>query len=221
MKTQIISIEGNIGSGKSTLVEKLKNSLPTDKYVFVREPVDIWLSIKDNNGISILEKFYENQEKYAFSFQMMTYISRLHLLKETIKLNPNKIIVMERCCLTDKNVFAKMLHDEGKIEDVNYKIYTMWFNEFLGDVEYSKFIYIDTDSKICSNRINKRSRLGENQISINYLEKCRQYHNEWLLSLKNLKNNVLLLDGNNEFETNTNILNNFVDKIITFIEKTN
>lgn len=212
MKTQIVTIEGNIGSGKSTLVSKLKDVLSPDKYVFVREPVDVWLSIRDANGISILEKFYKDQEKYAFPFQMMAYISRLHLLKETIKLNQNKIIVMERCCLTDKNVFAKMLHDEGKIEDVNYDIYLKWFDEFLGDVEYSKIIFVDTDPKICSERINKRDRSGESQISIDYLRKCHQYHIDWLSN-----HNILHLDGNHEFETNDDILKEFVDKIITFI----
>ena len=83
----IFSIEGNIGSGKSTLVNLLnKNILSIDNktVVFIQEPVDIWNSIKDKNGTTILEKFYENQEKYAFSFQMMAYISRIHILKETM-----------------------------------------------------------------------------------------------------------------------------------------
>lgn len=214
MKTKIVSIEGNIGSGKSTLLTKLKDILPNDKYIFVREPVDIWLSIKDNNGISILEKFYNNQEKYAFSFQMMAYISRLHLLRETIKQNPNKIIIMERCCLTDKNVFAKMLFDEGKIEDVNYNIYLLWFNEFLENIEYEKIIFVNTNPNICFHRINKRDRTGENKININYLEKCNQYHIDWLSTHKKL----LELNGNIEFETNIDILNNYINQILIFLQ---
>lgn len=214
MKAKIVTIEGNIGSGKSTLISKLKDVLPQDKYVFVREPVDIWLSIQDDDGVSILEKFYNDQQKYAFSFQMMAYISRLHLLRKTIRENRNKTIIMERCCLTDKNVFAKMLYDEGKIENVNYNIYLMWFNEFLGDVEYSKIIFVNTDPKICSERINKRDRSGENQISIDYLKKCHKYHIDWLLSQEC---SLLQLNGDHEFETEINILNEFVEKIISFI----
>jgi len=37
-----------------------------------------------------LEKFYENNEKYAFQFQMMAYISRLSIMKSAIKKNKYK-----------------------------------------------------------------------------------------------------------------------------------
>ena len=60
--TIIFSIEGNIGSGKSTLVKKLKNYLKKHYYnyyiIYLQEPVKIWESIKDSKGDSILKKFY-------------------------------------------------------------------------------------------------------------------------------------------------------------------
>ena len=71
----IISIEGNIGSGKSTLLEQLRTKYKNNKQiVFINEPVDEWDTIKDEDGQTILSKFYKNQSKYAFSFQMMAYI---------------------------------------------------------------------------------------------------------------------------------------------------
>jgi len=79
----IISIEGNIGSGKSTLLEeliKIYKVTPSKKIVFLKEPVDEWEKIKDENGLTMLTKFYSDQEKYSFPFQMMAYISRLELL---------------------------------------------------------------------------------------------------------------------------------------------
>lgn len=128
---QIISIEGNIGSGKSTLLahlkEKYKNS---SNILFLREPVDEWEGIKDENGVTMLQKFYNDQKTYAFSFQMMAYISRLALLKDAIKNNPNSIIITERSLFTDKMVFAKMLCESGNIEEVNYQIYLKWFECF-------------------------------------------------------------------------------------------
>ena len=70
----IYSIEGNIGSGKSTLLANLRNRFEnptktpeetntTRKIIFVKEPVDEWESIKDANGITMLEKFYNDQDK--------------------------------------------------------------------------------------------------------------------------------------------------------------
>ena len=81
----ILSIEGNIGSGKSTLLEKLKAVYKDDpKMVFLDEPVKCWNNIKDANGVTMLEKFYSDQDKYSFPFQMMAYISRLAVMKEAI-----------------------------------------------------------------------------------------------------------------------------------------
>ena len=64
--TKIISIEGNIGSGKSTFVEFLKKNLNNDKYCFVDEPVNIWQEIKDISGNDIISKFYEDKKKIRF-----------------------------------------------------------------------------------------------------------------------------------------------------------
>ena len=95
--TRIFSIEGNIGSGKSTLLENLKKELSNNKnIIFMKEPVDEWEEIKDASGNTMLQKFYEDQEKYSFPFQMMAYISRLNLLKTTVEKNPGAIIISER-----------------------------------------------------------------------------------------------------------------------------
>ena len=66
---EIFSIEGNIGSGKSTIIERLKERYP--QFIYLPEPVDEWNKIKDNSGVTILEKFYNDKKRYSFSFQMM------------------------------------------------------------------------------------------------------------------------------------------------------
>ena len=60
-------IEGNIGSGKSTLLENLRKQYTNHTHIiFLQEPVDEWEKIKDNEGNTMLKKFYANQEKYSF-----------------------------------------------------------------------------------------------------------------------------------------------------------
>ena len=54
----LISIEGNIGTGKSSLVRMLEEKYKyTDAIVFIQEPVNEWLNLKDTDGENILEKF--------------------------------------------------------------------------------------------------------------------------------------------------------------------
>ena len=92
--SKIISIEGNIGSGKSTILKYLKEYYKNNNnIIFLQEPVDQWDEIRDKNNKTILEKFYEDQTKYSFAFQMMAYISRLSLLKDTIEKNPDSIML--------------------------------------------------------------------------------------------------------------------------------
>jgi len=91
----------------------------------------------------------------------------------------NDIIITERCVHTDKNVFAQMLFDESKIGEIEFKIYNMWFDEFLKDLPKIEIVYLKTDPNISNERVIKRSRKGEN-IPIEYLEKCHNYHEKWL-----------------------------------------
>lgn len=145
---QIITIEGNIGSGKSTLLAHLKEKYKhNSNIIFLREPVDEWECIKDKEGVTMLEKFYSDQKTYSFSFQMMAYISRLNLLKDAIKTNPDSIIITERSLITDKMVFAKMLYDAGNIEEVNYQIYSKWFDCFACEYPIKKIIYVNSSPK--------------------------------------------------------------------------
>lgn len=202
--TRIISIEGNIGSGKSTFVKELETycnaNIKNMKIHFLQEPVDIWNNVQNPEGKNIIECYYANQEKYAFPFQMMAYISRIHLLKEALK-NDYDIIITERCVHTDKNVFAQMLFDEGKIGEIEFKIYNMWFDEFLKDLPKIEIVYLKTDPNISNERVIKRSRKGEN-IPIEYLEKCHNYHEKWLEEDKP----IITIDGNEDIEHYGNYL---------------
>ena len=214
----IISVEGNIGSGKSTLLRYL-TSYSDEKYIFLQEPVDDWANIKDKEGVTILEKFYANQEKYSFSFQIMAYISRLAILKKAVEENPGAIIVTERSLFTDKHVFAKMLYDSGKIEDVDYQIYRRWFDTFVNDYPISGYIYVKTEPNICHDRVNIRRRDGEDSIPIDYLNSCHQYHEEMLN--EQVSGNILTLNGNLEFEKEKECWAKKVDEWIIEIRNLN
>ena len=124
----IFSIEGNIGSGKSTIIKNIKNSFikyKNFKIIYLQEPVDIWESIVDENNKNIIEHFYGDNVKYGFSFQMLAFISRNKLLNETIANNANEniVIITERSIFSDKNVFAKMLYKDKSINEIEYQIY--------------------------------------------------------------------------------------------------
>ena len=116
-----IYIEGNIGTGKTTFLHFLKEIFPNDTVVF--EPVDQWTSLKDTDGENILEKFYKDQNRWSFTFQMNSFISRLQTIqgekKESVKF-------IERSVFTDKICFAKNCYDNKKMTKLEYDIYDHW-----------------------------------------------------------------------------------------------
>ena len=216
----IISIEGNIGSGKSTLLANLENTFANNKnIVFLKEPVDDWETITDEHGTSMLKLFYADTKTHAFAFQMMAFISRLSIMITAVKNNPDAIIITERCLHTDNQVFAKMLFDSGNIKLENYKIYLRWFDTFVAEFPINKVIYVNTSPNTCYERIQRRSRIGENTIMLEYLTTCHTYHEDML----NTSNSEcvcldqLVLNGNIDIYDNTEELAKWISQIDTFI----
>ena len=193
----IVSIDGNIGSGKSTFIKILQKTLDERYVSFAAEPVDIWTGVVDKDGNNILQCFYDDKDRWSYTFQNFAYITRLMEL-DTIMKNSlsRKVIITERSVLTDRNVFAKMLHEAGFMSELEMKIYRHWYDYF--DIKIDHTIYIKTDVENCVNRIKKRGREAENSISVDYLSSLEREHDEWLLNDKN----CIILNGNVDFVTN-------------------
>jgi deoxyguanosine kinase len=222
-KHNIISIEGNIGSGKSTLLGSLEKYYKNNpNVIFLQEPISKWNTIQDKEGKTILQKFYNDPKKYSFSFQFMALISFIENFKETIKNNPNSIIITERSLNTNKMVFAKMLFDSGDIEYIDYQIYTKWFDYFSQDISINKIIYMKTNPNKCMERIHKRARTGEELIKIDYLNLCDKYHEDMIFGDYYICNEQIILDGNIDIDNSENgdkQMNEWINMIDAFIKK--
>ena len=225
----LITVEGNIGSGKSVLLNAFKHHMCDNaSYIFVDEPIDKWESIADATGTNILQHFYKDPNTFAFSFQMMAYISRLVALRTAVdrantivnKMKTKVFIIMERCLHTDRHVFAKMLFLQGNIDTINYQIYLMWFDAFANDYPINKVVYVDTSADICHERIKTRSKAGEDIIPLDYLRECEKYHRELVENkLIGQKCDTMILDGNHDMHKTPTLIDDFVNTINTFIQK--
>lgn len=218
----IINIEGNIGTGKSTILSELRKNIkidhPTD-VIFLTEPVDKWDTIKDSQDISILKHFYQDSNKYAFPFQIMACCTRISNLKNAINNNPNcKIIICERSIEADANIFAQMLYDDNVMNEMEHKIYSLFYNEHKELYKPDGYVYLDTNADTCLRRIKKRSRDGESNISLEYLQKCQQYHDRWLKD-ENIDTPLLTIDTNNDVTYNNDEGNLWITTITNFINR--
>lgn len=207
----IFTVEGNISSGKTTLIGQLKNITFKKPHIVVFEQVDEWSQIKDDEGVDILSLFYKDKKKYSYIFQSYVLFSRMHHLLKTIKDNPNHIIICERCHLTDLYVFAKSLYELKDINDIEWRVYNMWHQQLrdMLNIKIDGCIFVNTSPEVCLQRLKKRSRTGEGGIPLEYLTLLHGKHVEWLLERPKRDeskkwfslntdtiNSVLTLDGN-------------------------
>jgi deoxyadenosine/deoxycytidine kinase len=191
----LISIEGDIGAGKTTLIDKLKAAHPD--WHFIDEPVGTWTKLQTSDGKNLLELFYEDKTRYSYTFQNCALLSRAMNIAKTIedwerrcRLNPEEeqynVFVTERCIETDFNVFAKMLHDDGHMNLMEWDLYKMWYDYVKKQSPaLSGIVYVNTPPDICHARIAIRGRKGEDGIPLEYLKNLEVYQNAWLHGAEN------------------------------------
>jgi deoxyadenosine/deoxycytidine kinase len=93
-----------------------------------------------------------------------------------------------------------MLYDDGMIDSIGYQIYNKWFTEFQEMSVPYHYVYLRTDPEISKSRVDSRARAEEN-IPIDYLKKCHQYHESWL----NAIDSIHVIDANQDLRENSDI----------------
>lgn len=183
----LISIEGNIGAGKTTLFNRLRESHP--EWTFIEEPVDFWSTLKNSKGQSLFELYYNNKERWSYTFQNCAVLSRYQYIEDSISRQKaassgRQVFITERCLDTDHKVFAQMLHDDGKMDSLEFSLYERWVNQLKKtSTPLSGVIYIDTPATICADRIKGRNRDGEEGIPLEYLHSLQKYQSSWIQDL--------------------------------------
>ncbi len=192
MRTMYL-LEGNIGAGKTSLGNVLKNS---NKFEFLEEPVDTW---RKGFAGNLFEMFYSDMPRWSFTFQIMAFTTRAKTWSEILEKVQGDQVVLERSIYTDRNVFAKNLYAGGHMNDSEWQVYQqLW--EFLASnycEKPQKIIYLRTPAELCLERIKKRGRNEEQHMPLDYLKNLEDLHDEWLLDHPD----TILLDGTRRWST--------------------
>ena len=217
-------LEGNIGAGKSTLLAMLKKHLP--HIIHKEEPVDTWHGTPEEQGL--LEHFYEDQKRWAFTMETFTLISRINeLLKNNLSAFSTTPFISERSFYSGFYCFAYLGYKNKTLSELEWKLYQELFSFLVKKNPYTPqgFIYLATDPEICHARINKRKRSGESEIPFSYLKALHERHETFLIDEKNsnplLQNiPVLYIDGSIEFENDHEKVIKMCQKIDQFVAQT-
>ena len=181
MKQNII-VEGNIGTGKSTFLTALDTHLG-DKVNTIQEPVNEWFKVKDENGVSLFEHFYQDPSQYSFLLQMNILSSRYSTLMEHItgQEGVQKVNVFERSIFTDRHVFVESLYDLKHMTSMEYEVFSNMFQTMKPCTNrIDGIIYLKCSPEVSHTRVLQRQRTGEQTITLDYLQTLHDKHEEWL-----------------------------------------
>lgn len=217
MSPIIISLDGNIGAGKSTLLSEIRKHIQ-DVHL-VDEPVGQWTALKNKEGESLLELFYKDKRRWAYTFQNCAILTRLKNIKDAVEhLDPTlkkpQVIITERSVLTDKYVFAEMLRDAGLIDLLEWELYDNWFNIFSRQYPVNGIIYLSTGSSTSKERIRIRNRHGEENIDLEYLNALDTQHKKWIENT-NIPVLTLSTEPGESLENNVEKIKQFIEHLTT------
>jgi deoxyadenosine/deoxycytidine kinase len=196
-----IAIAGNIGVGKTTLTRLLSKRLRWRAY---------YEKVIDN---PYLAPFYDDMIRWSFHLQIYFLSHRFKSQKEITEW-PDSCI-QDRSIYEDVEIFARTLHEQGFMTDVDYDNYRMLFETMINYLRKPDLIiYLKASVDQLVERILNRGRDYEQTIDRGYLEKLNTAYDTWLDEAE--KNNFKILRINTahkNFETDEKELNLIVDYI--------
>lgn len=201
---RIYFVEGNIGCGKTTILDAIV------RYIHERNITDIeviYEPVKKWQEMGLLDKFYKDIKRWSYTFQNVAFITKMMELEN---LTEEKIYIIERSPMTDRNCFAELCYESGFMSEMEWQTYNMWYNHYIQRLEYDGFIYLNILPEKCLERINIRNREEETKISIDYLSSLHLKHQNWL----NLETkDKLSLEDNYTLDT----IDEAVQKVLDFV----
>lgn len=215
-------LEGNIGAGKSTFLKLVEQHLPHVSIAL--EPIHNWQA--KVYGQSLLANFYDKPKRWAYTLETFAMICRVreHLKEQNAK-NPNRIV--ERSIYSGHYVFSQNGYEHGYMSDLEWQMYNNWFDFLISNKckHPLGFIYLRVEPDIAYQRIKKRNRIAEKNITFSYLRQIHTHHERFLINKEGVSNElkkipVLTIDCNQEFEADENVLKNHLDALQNFLLET-
>lgn len=195
-----IAIEGNIGSGKTSLAKIIGDEFNA-KLVLER--------FADN---PFLPKFYKDQERYAFPLEMSFLADRYHQLSDDLA----QFDLFKNFIISDYYIFKSLIFAQITLPKEEYRLYRKMFDIMYKEIskpDIYVFLYQNTDRLI--ENIKKRGREYEQNIEPQYLEQIHKGYISFIKSREEL--NPLVIDVSQlDFVNNDEDYRSIINQIKAF-----
>ncbi len=176
-----IAIAGNIGSGKTTLTRLLSQHYGWEpKY----EDVDVNPYISD---------FYNDMQRWSFNLQIYFLNKRFKGVVEIH--NSERNVIQDRTIYEDARIFAPNLHSMGLMSTRDFENYKSLFDLMISLVRPPDLlIYLKSSIPTLVSQIQKRGRVYESGIRLDYLQGLNDRYEEWIAGYKDGKKLIVNVD---------------------------
>lgn len=198
-KLNYISVSGNIGTGKTTLVKNLAKDLG-------------WQALIETPS-SFLYNYYLDPKRWAFCTQIDYYTQFIdHLL--IIRKAKDKVLIQDRNIIETVEVFNKFQYSNNFLTEMEFKLLRNLHNKCkqVIDLNPEILIYVYCPIDVLLERIKSRGKNYENNINLDYLTRLQGCYDNWINSFNFCP--VISLDSDQYNFNNKNDRIQIVEKII-------
>ncbi len=177
-----IAIAGNMGAGKSTLVE------------FLHRNYDVSPFYEPNDENPYLSDFYKDMKSWAFQSQLY-FLSNKFRLHQELDRQPG-VVALDRTIFEDAEIFATALYQMRKISKRDWQTYQGFYHATLDAIRPPDLmIYLRCSMRTLRHRIRLRGRKMEQDIPLSYLKRLDRNYEQWIASYE--MGEVLVLETDN------------------------
>lgn len=176
-KYNYIAIEGNIGSGKTSLTNMISKDFNAKKVLerFADNP--------------FLPKFYKDKERFAFPLEMSFLADRFQQLTDDLA----QFDLFKSCIVSDYYIFKSLIFAQITLQEDEYKLYRKVFDIMYKEItKPDLYVYLYQNTERLLENIKKRGRDYEQNIEANYLQKIHHGYSRFINTQQDL--NVLIID---------------------------
>jgi len=162
-----IAIAGNMGAGKSTLVE------------FLSRTYDIEPFYEPNDENPYLGDFYRDMKRWAFQSQLY-FLSNKFRLHQELDRHPG-VVALDRTIFEDAEIFATALYQMRKISKRDWQTYQSLYLTILDAIRPPDLmIYLSCSMRTLRQRIRLRGRRMERDVPLAYLKRLDRLYENWI-----------------------------------------
>ena len=165
MKYSFVTIEGNIGAGKTTLAHLLSKHFNAK------------LILEEFADNPFLPKFYENPSQYAFPLELFFMAERYKQLKELLQ---NRDLFQD-VTISDYMFTKCLLFAKVNLPEEEYKLYQKLFEIINPQIlQPELLIYLHSPVRKLQENIKKRNRSYEQSIPDDYLANLQDTYLQYI-----------------------------------------